>query len=251
MRTRIRIILYRHNLDGAGQTPQRIAAGRGPEFVRNVSGVAEVGDGLGDEMVVELLRIVDFVAPGHAACMEVSDPLQVLLNIEANITIHDLHVVDIEQKLDARRVDSHAHVDAPREVIADLVQPPKSIRREFAVHYFETDVHSLFLGMGLEAVEISHNNVRPLFVRNAAALATDRDHVQDVVGRAQVDGLVHERFDTRMEFPADNPVINAIPVARGGGWNQTILAQRRPVGWFDEIETLAAGAHSRAAHVVH
>ena len=142
MRTRIRIILHRHNLDGAGQTPQRIVAGRGPEFVRDVSGVAEVGDGLCNEMVVEFLRVVDFVTPRHASGMEVSDPLQVLLNIETDITIHDLHVVDIKQQLDARLVDSLAHVDAPREVIADLVQPSKSIGREFAVHDFETNVHA-------------------------------------------------------------------------------------------------------------
>src|SRR5208337_1337108 len=86
-----------HDLDSLFQTLDRIAARRWPEFVRDVASVSQAGDGLRDESVIQLLRIVDLMPAGHAAGVEVRDPLEVLLDIPANIAVHDLRVINVIQ----------------------------------------------------------------------------------------------------------------------------------------------------------
>src|SRR5580698_8111488 len=78
------ISLDGHDLDGLFQALDRIAARRWSKFVRDVARVAEIGNGLRNEAVIQLLRIVDLVASGHAAGMEVRDPLKILLDVAAD-----------------------------------------------------------------------------------------------------------------------------------------------------------------------
>ena len=63
----------------------------------------EIGNRLGDEMIVQFLRIVVYlVASGHAAGMEMTDPLHVFADAPRDVAVHDLHVINVEQELDAR-----------------------------------------------------------------------------------------------------------------------------------------------------
>ena len=64
--------------------------------------------------VVDLLSVVKFVAAGDAAGVEVADPREVLLDVAADVAIHDLHVVDVEEQFHAGRVDALAKRRCPR-----------------------------------------------------------------------------------------------------------------------------------------
>src|SRR5213075_103272 len=89
----------------------RIAAGRGAVLVRDVAGVAEVDNRLGDEAVVQLLRAVDLVAAGDAGRVEMEDPLDVVFDRRGDVAFHDLRVIDVEKHLHVRRVDALAHLE--------------------------------------------------------------------------------------------------------------------------------------------
>src|SRR5438093_8173738 len=74
-----------------------IAAGRRPPLVRDVASEPQIRDRLRHEPVIELLRIVQLVPARHAGRMEMRDPLKVIADVRADIAVHDLHVVDVEQ----------------------------------------------------------------------------------------------------------------------------------------------------------
>jgi hypothetical protein len=80
----------------------------------------QVRDGLGDEAVVNLLGLVDFVATGNTAGVIVGDPLIIVPDIGADIAVHDLHVVDRKQQLHAGRIHALAHIDSKSDVAANL-----------------------------------------------------------------------------------------------------------------------------------
>jgi hypothetical protein len=62
--------------------------------------------------VVQLLRVVDFVAARIAAGVEVPDPLEMVADIPDDVAVHDLGMVDVEQDLHARRAHARHHVHA-------------------------------------------------------------------------------------------------------------------------------------------
>src|SRR4051794_24736803 len=72
------------------------------ELLRHEALVAKVGDRLHDGTVVELLRLIDLVASGNAAGMKMCDVCVVRANVPDDIAFHDLHVVDVEEELEAR-----------------------------------------------------------------------------------------------------------------------------------------------------
>src|SRR5262245_10200751 len=111
--------LHVHDVEDAAQAFQRVAARRRPVLVRDVSGEAQIGDRLGHEPVVELLRVVELAAAGNAGGMEVRDPRKVVANVRANVAVHDLDVVDVEEDLHAGRVHPLAEIHAPRQVVED------------------------------------------------------------------------------------------------------------------------------------
>ena len=47
-------------------------------FVRDEPGVSRLGDGVRDEPVVQLLRVVDLLPRGNSCRVNVADPLQVV-----------------------------------------------------------------------------------------------------------------------------------------------------------------------------
>src|SRR3989441_6391815 len=105
--------------DGVAQRSQRIA--RRYELVGDVAGEAGRGDGPRDGVVVELLRVVELVAAGHAARVEVADVLVRVPDGADDVAFHDLHVIDVEQQLHAGRVDRPHHRDPERGVVALVI----------------------------------------------------------------------------------------------------------------------------------
>ena len=58
----------------------------------------------------------------------------VLQDVVADVAIHGLHVVDVEQHFDSGRVHSFDDIGCPRDVIADLIRPPEKRIGELGVH---------------------------------------------------------------------------------------------------------------------
>src|ERR1044071_7759922 len=61
-------------------------------FVRHKTSKAQIGDGLHDEAVIQLVGVVDLVASRIAAGVEVTNPLEVIANVANDVAVHDLGV---------------------------------------------------------------------------------------------------------------------------------------------------------------
>src|SRR3954451_6724970 len=81
------------DLEGLFERLDRVVGGR--EFVGEIAVEARRDDCAGDGGVVELLRVVDFVAAGDAGCVEVGQVFLIFLNGSDDVAFHDLHVVDV------------------------------------------------------------------------------------------------------------------------------------------------------------
>jgi hypothetical protein len=110
-----------------------------------------------------------------------------LLDVAADVAIHDLHVVDVEEQFHAGRVDALANVDAPGDVVADLIEPAEGIRREAAVHDLHADGHAFVFGMRFEPVQDGDAVIGTFGVGHAAALTADGDDVRAAALGAIVD----------------------------------------------------------------
>ena len=106
--------LYIAKVGGFLQRSQRIA--RGNKFVRDVAFVACFGDAAHHAVPLYFLRAVQFVPAGHAAGVEVAHPLNIFLNGGDQIAFHDLHVINVVEQFDARRIDCLHHFQAPLRV---------------------------------------------------------------------------------------------------------------------------------------
>src|SRR5205823_5008216 len=106
-------------IDGLAQGSEWIA--RGDKFVGDVAAEVGGGDTAHDAVPLDFLGGVEFVAAGNAAGMEVGDPIDVFLDGADEVTFHDLHVIDVEEELDARRVDGLDDLHTPSGVVAHVV----------------------------------------------------------------------------------------------------------------------------------
>src|ERR1035438_8747945 len=77
---------HRADLDRLLQALEPIA--RRQELVREIPLVARVGDRLGHRVVVQLLRIVDLLAPRNPARVVVADVLMVVADRADDVSLH-------------------------------------------------------------------------------------------------------------------------------------------------------------------
>src|SRR5690242_6101779 len=155
-------------VSGLAQRSQRIA--RGDEFMGHVAAEIRSGDSAHDAVPLDFLSAVELVAAGNAAGVEVSDPVDVFLNGADEIAFHDLHVIDVVEQLDARRVYGLDDLNAPRGVIAHVV-----VMVDLAVEELEADGDAVILGDFLDAVETGDGVFSALFVGHASAVAGKSD----------------------------------------------------------------------------
>src|SRR5215467_4328270 len=94
--------LHIHDFNHLGEILERIASRRGTVFMRDIARETEVGDGLSDEPVIDLLRLVEKPPAGNPGGMEMGDEGEILADIVADIAIHDLHVVNVEDQFHTR-----------------------------------------------------------------------------------------------------------------------------------------------------
>ena len=75
--TRAAIGLNVHDIDRLCDAFEGVPTGSGTELVGDIARVSRVGDSLGHEAIVDLLRIVQFVARRNSRGVEVRDPVDV------------------------------------------------------------------------------------------------------------------------------------------------------------------------------
>src|ERR1700722_19270978 len=93
------------------QRGQRVP--RGHELVRHVALEAGRRDPTHHSIPLHFLRTVELMPAGNPTRVEVSKPLNVLLDGANQVSFHDLHVVDVVQQLDTRRVHCLRHPYSP------------------------------------------------------------------------------------------------------------------------------------------
>ena len=80
------------------QTGNQVAARA--EFVADVTVVAGVPENEADAAVVQLLRVVQFIAARVAGRVQMADGVQIGCDGAQDIPFHDLHVIDVVEQLD-------------------------------------------------------------------------------------------------------------------------------------------------------
>ena len=105
---------------GFGERVEGLFRG-GNELVADESGVTSPGDGAGDGGIIELLISTQFVSSGNTGSMEVGEVIDVLADGGDHVSLHDLHVVDVVEKPEARMADLLAEGDSPAGVVALVI----------------------------------------------------------------------------------------------------------------------------------
>src|ERR1700679_2746377 len=131
---------YRANPQRFGKRQKWIAAG-GYELVRDVALVVKIRDGGGDGVIVQFLAVVDLMPSGDTAGMKMSDPVDVVADRSDDIALHDLHMINVVQQFQPRRIDATHHRNAKGGVITLI---PRMI--DFAVEQFHADGDAMFFG---------------------------------------------------------------------------------------------------------
>lgn len=94
-----RLLVAGAEVDGGGEELEGVGGG-GDVFLADESIEACVGDGFGDGGVVELLGGIEFISAGDACGVVVADVLMVLADGADDVSLHDLHVVDVVEELE-------------------------------------------------------------------------------------------------------------------------------------------------------
>jgi len=147
---------------------------RGDEFVGDVAAEVGGGDATHDAVPLDFLGAVELVAAGNAAGVEMGDPVDILLDGADEVAFHDLHVVDVEEKLDAGRVDGLDDLDAPGGVVAHVV-----VVVDLAVEEFHANGDAVVFGEFLHAVEAGDGVFGAFFVGHPRAVSGKGDDVWD------------------------------------------------------------------------
>lgn len=104
---------------GLAQRSERIA--RGNKLVRDIAAEICGGDAAHNAVPLDFLGAVQFVAAGNATSVKVSDPIDIFLDRPNEVTLHDLHVIDVEEQLDAGRIDGLDDLHSPGGVVAHVI----------------------------------------------------------------------------------------------------------------------------------
>ena len=114
----------------------------------DVAGVAGVDNRAADGRPVQFLRVVNLVTARHAAGVKVGDVLVIVADRADDVALHNLHVINVIEQLDARRGDRLNHPDAERRVIAEIV-----FVIHFTVQQLDADGDAGVFGHLLDAVQ--------------------------------------------------------------------------------------------------
>ncbi len=216
--------------------------------MRDVSCKSQIGDSPEDEPVVQFLRIVYLVASRDTPRVEVSYERKVSANIVDDVSIGDLHMIDIKKNLDARRVDSRAHIQGPIQPVADLVLPAEVRVLVFAVHHFQAKRDALLLGSALHEIQKFHCVIGGLRIRHPIALSTDNENVRASLRRAFIDERLLRLHQLILQPLLDDAILDRYAASSGQRWNQSEFLERGPLFQRHAVEAHHSQARRLTAH---
>src|ERR1700694_4136677 len=157
---------------GLAEGSERVAGG--DEFVGDVAAEVCSGDASHNAYPLDFLGVVEFAAAGHAAGVEVGDPIDIFLDGTDQVTFHDLHVIDVVEQFDAGRINGLNDLHSPSGVVAHVV-----FVVDLAVEELDADGDAVVLGDFLDAVKTGDGVLGALFVGHAIAVAGESNDVGD------------------------------------------------------------------------
>ena len=109
--------------------------------------------------IVQLLRRVDLVPAGNARGVVVRDVLVIVADRADHVAFHDLHVVDVVQKLEALRPQALGERDTPRRAVALIV-----LVIHLRVEQLHADRDAVALGRREERTKAARADLQPLLI---------------------------------------------------------------------------------------
>jgi len=200
--------------------------------------VAGVGYGLCDCVPVDFLGVVDLIASGIAAGVEVADEGDVFGDGADEIAFHNLHVIDVVEQFDSRRADALHQLDSPCAVVGHVV-----LVVHLAVEEFQVYGDAFFFRVGLDFIEPDGAVGQAFAIRQAFAIAGKDNHVRGFGGGGKSDVVLQafENFVVVIEaIEADGNRVGR--GARGHGRNQPVLLHRGVLIRRNQIDPFEADA---------
>lgn len=210
---------------------------RRDEFLPDEALVAHLDDRFHDWAVVDLLRVVDFVAAGVAGGVDVADVVLVLTEAADHVAVHDLDVVDVKEDFEPRAADGFDDVNRRVHVIAEVIGVPLHLGRHAGVEVLQAECDPELFGLADDFLQTSDHIPRRVVGREFALEAGERDHAgtAKVLGRGQA--LAELLVALGVFFLVGEALGKA--VAAGDRAGQPVLLERRPmlgINQFDRFE---------------
>lgn len=155
------------------------------KFVSEEAIEVGVGDGFGDGGVKEFLLVVEFVATGVTGGVVVTEVLMVIADGANDITLHDLHVVDIVEEFEVIGADAFDEFDTPIGAIAHVIFVIDAAVEEFHV---EDDV--MFFGDGGDFFESLDAVLHSGFAIDTAGVPGEADDISPTFFGGGLDNFV-------------------------------------------------------------
>src|SRR5512146_445855 len=216
----------------------------GDELLADEAGESGIGDRLHDSMVVQLLRLVDLVATGHATSVEMGDVLDVRANRADHVAFHDLHVIDVVEQLDARRSDALHDLHAERRVIGLIV-----VMIDFAVEELEAECHTVLFGRRRQALEPRDAVGDAFTVGEPGTIAAEHDDVRHARRGGERDHAVGVGHELVVILDAVESHRDRAETVRHRA-DETVLLGHGPLVLAEQIDAVVPDALGRLAQLV-
>src|SRR5215471_5725889 len=163
--------------------------------------------------------------------MKMSDVLVIIADRPYYITLHYLHVIDVIQQLDSRRIDALDDLDSKGRMVS-LV----ALMIHFAIEQLDHHGDSIIFGGFLDPIQADHAVIDRLFVADPIPVSEKSDQVGNTVFGGQRErpfksfdngvmvGLVVDSFGN---------ISANLPTKRA---NQAIVADYRPLGFVQKVD---------------
>src|SRR5271165_1084628 len=217
----------------------------GEEFVGHVSLVACIGDAAHHGVILDLLVVIELVAAGNAAGVEVPEDSDVGGDGRDEISFHDLHVVDVVEQLDVRRVDFVHYGRAPGGAIGHIV-----LVVHLAVEQLQTDGDVVVFGDLLHAIQANYGVARALFIRHALAVSREGDDVGHAGLRGQRDVLAEGRLDRGVILDAVHRLGDGAAPGIAHGADKAVAAGDLPLIDFEEVDAFQADFRANRTELI-
>src|SRR5271165_3772513 len=207
----------------------------GKKFVGHVSLVAGIGDAAHYPVILDLLVVIELVAAGNAAGVEVPEDSDVGGDGRDEISFHDLHVVDVVEQLDVRRVDFVHYGRAPGGAIGHVV-----LVVHLAVEQLQTNGDVVVFGDLLHAIQTNHGVARALFIRHALAVSREGDDVGHASLRSQRDVFAEGGLDRGVILDAVHRLGDGAASGIAHGADKAVAAGDLPLIDFEVVYAFQA-----------